>query len=119
MTAEFSMNGLDALISKLAATTLITAAREALPEADQAFVEAMGRRNIPVRSGRLKGSLTDRSHRDHVARATDRDIILGSKTPYAGRHRERIGALTSQERQDIYVKPLLRALMAQVAEEAR
>lgn len=119
MRPQFSMTGLDALIKGLTAASLAQATREALPEVDQAFVDAMRRRDIPTRSGRLKGSLTDRGHRDHLARATEREIIIGSRTPYAGKHRDHIKPLTAQEKQDIYVKPLLKVLMAQIAGRAR
>ena len=45
-----------------------------------------GRGQILVRTGRLRDSLTRTGHAEHVYRASESEIELGTSVPYAGRH---------------------------------
>lgn len=82
----------------------------ALQQADEAFVAAMRKRSIPERSGRLKASLTQRAHRDHVARMQAKRMVLGTKVPYARYQKTRWRPLSRDERRAIMIAPLQETL---------
>lgn len=83
------------------------AMRQVATTSDGRFCEAMGRRDIPERTGRLRKSLTSPGHPDHVLRVNRESVTIGTDVPYAQYQQKRIRGLSRSELQYIFRDPVL------------
>lgn len=97
---EYSGPGLKRLLRQVETVEGLTPDRlfaEALPEVDAAFARAQGRYYAElggryVQTGRLRASLADTGHPDHVAEIVGGRVRLGTRVPYAEKLNRDYGA---------------------------
>ncbi|MCP4248560.1 MAG: hypothetical protein GY778_16040 [bacterium] len=82
------------------------ALREAGREINSRHAQAMRRRRIPRRTGRLEESLTRVGHPERVFISSAKLITVGTRVPYAQYHAHRITKLTRQERTFVFTEPI-------------
>lgn len=81
--------------------------RQVASESDERFCVAMRRRAIPERTGRLRKSLTQAGHPDHVLRVNRESVTIGTDVPYAQYQQKRIRGLSRTELQHVFRDPIL------------
>ncbi len=106
MAFTVSQGGSAAIRRRLDAIRRAGRVTEVAAEADRRFTRTMRRRGIPVRTGRLKASLTQTGHKDHVLRVGKDRITIGTRVPYAQWQRKRIRRLNRAEKVFIFLDPI-------------
>lgn len=106
MSFRVTHSGTRALKRKMEALARRGYLREVAGEINRRHAAAMRRRRIPYDTGRLEASLTQTSSPDRRVTVTDNSIEIATLVPYAQYQRQRIRRLTTQERREIFVKPI-------------
>ncbi len=106
MSFTMSHTGDRRLLQKLERLKVAGDWRPLTKEMNAAHARAMSRRQIPIKTGRLKASLTRPVHPDRVVMSDRRGLSISTRVPYAKYQRKRIRRLNRAELREIFIKPI-------------